>query len=208
MRAEKVGADSVLSRIVQMVGEAQRSRAPIQRMADRVSSWFVPAVVLAAATAFGVWMACGPGIFLCAGGGGDGADYRLSVRAGTGDADVDHGGCGTRGVAGVLVKNAEALETLEQVDTLVIDKTGTLTEGRPAVTAIITAEGIAESDLLRLCAGVEQASEHPLAAAIVEQARQRGLPLPAVSGFDSPSGKGALGIVEGKKVALGNLRRG
>ncbi|MBL6938310.1 MAG: cadmium-translocating P-type ATPase [Alphaproteobacteria bacterium] len=207
IRAEKVGSESMLSRIVQMVAEAQRSRAPIQRMADRVSGWFVPAVVITALVAFAVWLLFGPEprfafalvsavtVLIIACPCALGLATPMSIMVGVG-----------RGAqAGVLVKNAEALETLERIDTLVIDKTGTLTEGKPSVTEIVTAPGFDENDLLRLAAGVERASEHPLAVAIVAAAEARKLAIPQMTGFDSPSGKGALGTVEGKAVLLGNL---
>ncbi|HEX2593756.1 MAG TPA: copper-translocating P-type ATPase [Rhizomicrobium sp.] len=206
IRAEKVGADSMLSRIVQMVGEAQRSRAPIQRLADRVAGWFVPAVIAAAVVAFAVWMTVGPEprftyallaavtVLIIACPCALGLATPMSIMVGVG-----------RGAqAGVLIKNAEALETLERVDTLVADKTGTLTEGRPKVVSIKTAEGYAENDVLSLAAGVEQGSEHPLAAAILAAAKDRGLTIPSVSQFDSPTGKGALGVVEERKLVLGN----
>ena len=206
IRAEKVGRDSMLARIVHMVAEAQRSRAPIQRLADRVSSWFVPAVVVVALLAFGVWMVFGPEprfayalvaavtVLIIACPCALGLATPMSIMVGVG-----------RGAqAGVLVKNAEALEHMEKVDTLVIDKTGTLTEGKPSVTSIVVAEGFAEEEVLRLAAGVERPSEHPLAAAIVTAAESRKIAIPSVEGFDSPSGKGALGKVEGKTVMLGN----
>ena len=205
IRAEKVGRDSMLSRIVQMVADAQRSRAPIQRLADRVASWFVPAVVLVALLAFGGWMLFGPEprfafalvaavtVLIIACPCALGLATPMSIMVGVG-----------RGAqAGVLVKNAEALERMERVDTLVVDKTGTLTEGKPSVVAIIT-QGIGESELLRLAASVERASEHPLAAAIVAKAQEVGLELSKVEGFDSPSGKGAMGTVDGKTILLGN----
>ena len=207
IRAEKVGEDSVLWRIVQMVAEAQRSRAPIQRLADRVSSWFVPAVIAIAFLAFGAWMAFGPEprlsfalisavtVLIIACPCALGLATPMSIMVGVG-----------RGAQiGVLVKNAEALEIMERVDTLVVDKTGTLTEGKPKLTQIAVAEGFVERDLLRLAAGVEQASEHPIATAIVSAAQERGLSMPAVSDFDSLSGKGAAGRVEGKRVMLGTL---
>jgi len=207
IRAEKVGADSMLSRIVQMVAEAQRSRAPIQRMADRVSSWFVPAVVIVALLAFFAWMLFGPEprfafalvaavtVLIIACPCALGLATPMSIMVGVG-----------RGAqAGVLVKNAEALETMERIDTLVIDKTGTLTEGRSSVTAVVAASGFEENELLRLAAGVERASEHPLAVAIVSAAEAREIPIPPVKDFDSPSGKGAVGSVEGRHVLLGNL---
>jgi len=203
--AEKVGRDSVLSRIVHMVAEAQRSRAPIQRLADRVSGWFVPAVVAVAILAFAGWMIWGPeprfayalvaavSVLIIACPCALGLATPMSIMVGVG-----------RGAqAGILVKNAEALEHMERVDTLVIDKTGTLTEGKPSVTAIVPLE-ISETDLLRLSAAVERPSEHPLAVAIVAAAEARKITIPPVESFDSPSGKGALGIVEGKKILLGN----
>jgi Cu+-exporting ATPase len=203
--AEKVGRDSMLARIVHMVAEAQRSRAPIQRLADRVSSWFVPMVIAVALLAFAAWAIFGPeprfayalvaavSVLIIACPCALGLATPMSIMVGVG-----------RGAqAGVLVKNAEALEYMERIDTLVIDKTGTLTEGKPSVTGIVTS-GVAEAELLRLAAGVERASEHPLAAAIVAAAEATTLTLPSVEGFDSPSGKGAQGTVEGKKVVLGN----
>jgi len=203
--AEKVGRDSMLARIVHMVAQAQRSRAPIQRLADRVSSWFVPAVIVVAVLAFAGWMIFGPeprmayalvaavSVLIIACPCALGLATPMSIMVGVG-----------RGAqAGVLVKNAEALEHMERVDTLVIDKTGTLTEGKPSVTAIVPV-AISEIDLLRLAAAVEQPSEHPLAVAIVAAAQLRKIAIPPVEGFDSPSGKGALGIVEGKKILLGN----
>lgn len=206
VRAEKIGHDSMLARIVHMVAEAQRSRAPIQRLADRVSSWFVPAVMAIAMLAFGAWMTWGPEprlafglvaavtVLIIACPCALGLATPMSIMVGVG-----------RGAqAGVLVKNAEALERMERIDTLVIDKTGTLTEGKPAVVAIVANQGIEEAELLRLAAGVERASEHPLAAAIVAKALERKLTVPEVKGFDSPSGKGAMGVVEGRKVLLGN----
>ncbi len=206
IRAEKIGRDSMLSRIVQMVADAQRSRAPIQRLADRVASWFVPAVIAVALLAFAVWMIWGPeprlafalvtavAVLIIACPCALGLATPMSIMVGVG-----------RGAqAGVLVKNAEALERMERVDTLVVDKTGTLTEGKPSVVAIVTVDGVDESELLRLAAGVERASEHPLAAAIVAKAEEAKLSLPQVEGFDSPTGKGALGVVAGKKVLLGN----
>jgi Cu+-exporting ATPase len=205
IRAEKVGRDSMLSRIVQMVADAQRSRAPIQRLADLVASWFVPAVVIAALLAFGAWMTFGPEprfafalvaavtVLIIACPCALGLATPMSIMVGVG-----------RGAqAGVLVKNAEALERMERVDTLVVDKTGTLTEGKPSVVAIV-AQGIGESELLHLAASVERASEHPLATAIVAKAQDTGLELSKVEGFDSPSGKGAMGTVDGKAILLGN----
>jgi Cu+-exporting ATPase len=207
IRTDKVGRDTMLARIVQMVAEAQRSRAPIQRMADRVSGWFVPAVLAIAALAFAGWSIWGPephfayglvaavAVLIIACPCALGLATPMSIMVGVG-----------RGAAlGVLIKNAEALERMETVDTLVIDKTGTLTEGRPSVTKIVAAQGFDEDEVLRLAAGVERASEHPLARAIVEAAGNRQIPIPEVTDFDSPTGKGALGIIEGKRVLLGNI---
>ncbi|MES1973810.1 MAG: heavy metal translocating P-type ATPase [Pseudomonadota bacterium] len=206
VRAEKIGRDTMLARIVQMVADAQRSRAPIQRMADRVAGWFVPAVLAVAVFAFAGWSIWGPeprfayglvaavSVLIIACPCALGLATPMSIMVGVG-----------RGAGlGVLIKNAEALERMEEVDTLVVDKTGTLTEGRPSVTAIVAADGFGEDDLLRLAAGVERASEHPLARAIVAAAEGRGIALPEVADFDSPTGKGALGTVEGRRVLLGN----
>ena len=204
MRADKVGRDTMLSRIVQMVADAQRSRAPIQRLADQVAGWFVPAVVAVAVIAFVAWSVFGPeprftyalvaavSVLIIACPCALGLATPMSIMVGVG-----------RGAsAGVLIKNAEALERMEKVDTLVVDKTGTLTEGRPAVTNIV-AEGIDETELLRLAASVERASEHPLAAAVVAAAETRGIRLADAADFDAPTGKGALGTVDGHKVMLG-----
>jgi Cu+-exporting ATPase len=205
LRAEKVGRDTMLARIVQMVAEAQRSRAPIQRMADRVSGWFVPAVMLAALLALVAWGVWGPpprlanglvaavSVLIIACPCALGLATPMSIMVGVGK------GAGQ----GVLIKNAEALERMEAVDTLVVDKTGTLTEGKPAVTRTVSAGPLSEAELLRLAAAVEKASEHPLAAAIVAAAAAAGIAVPPVSDFDSPTGKGALGSVEGKAVVLG-----
>jgi Cu+-exporting ATPase len=206
MRAEKVGADTLLAQIVQMVAQAQRSRAPIQRMADRVSGWFVPAVIAAALAAFAAWAIVGPeprfayalvaavSVLIIACPCALGLATPMSIMVGVGR--------GAR--AGVLIKNAEALERFETIDTLVIDKTGTLTEGRPAVTAIRTTAGQDEAELLRLAASLERASEHPLADAIVRAALERGLTLSEPSGFDSPVGRGVTGLVEGRRLLLGS----
>jgi P-type Cu+ transporter len=206
MSAERVGRDTMLSQIVQMVAQAQRSRAPIQRLADQVSAWFVPLVIAIALVAFAAWAVFGPeprfayalvaavSVLIIACPCALGLATPMSIMVGVG-----------RGAhAGVLIRNAEALERLEKVDTLVVDKTGTLTEGKPKVIAVAPALGVNEADVLRLAASVEQASEHPLAAAIVAAAKERGVALAKVVGFDSPTGKGALGMVEGKQVALGN----
>jgi Cu+-exporting ATPase len=208
IRADKVGRDTMLSLIVQMVAEAQRSRAPIQRMADQVSGWFVPLVIGIAILAFALWGIWGPeprfahgliaavSVLIIACPCALGLATPMSIMVGVG-----------RGAGlGVLIKNAEALEHMEKVDTLVVDKTGTLTEGKPAVTRIIAAAGFEEAELLRLAAGVERASEHPLALAIVDAATSRSIEIPAVSGFDSPTGKGAVGVVENKRITLGNAR--
>jgi P-type Cu+ transporter len=206
MRAEKIGRDTVLSRIVQMVAAAQRSRAPIQRLADRVSGWFVPAVIVVAVIAFAAWTLFGPEpryayalvaavtVLIIACPCALGLATPMSIMVGVG-----------RGAqSGVLIKNAEALERMERIDTLVVDKTGTLTEGKPKVVAIVTAAGFEENEALRLAAGVERASEHPLASAIVTAAQERGLTLSDVSEFDSPTGKGVVGVVEGRRISLGN----
>ncbi|KQO66568.1 heavy metal translocating P-type ATPase [Methylobacterium sp. SD274] len=206
IEATKVGRDTMLARIVQMVAEAQRSRAPIQRLADRVAGWFVPAVIGVALLAFVAWMAFGPeprftfallaavAVLIIACPCALGLATPMSIMVGVGR------GAG----AGVLVKNAEALERMERVTTLVVDKTGTLTEGKPTVTRIVPAAGFDEAEVLRLSASVERASEHPLAVAVVAAAEKRGLAFAPVTGFDSPTGKGALGTVEGRRVALGN----
>ncbi|WP_346427328.1 heavy metal translocating P-type ATPase [Caulobacter sp. 17J65-9] len=206
MRAEKVGADTLLSQIVQMVASAQRSRAPIQRLADQVSGWFVPAVIAAAALAFVVWSLVGPeprmafalvaavSVLIIACPCALGLATPISIMVGVG-----------RGAqAGVLIKNAEALERFEKVDTLVVDKTGTLTEGRPAVVAIEPAAGFDEQELLRLAASLERNSEHPLADAVVRAAVDRSIALTEASEFDSPVGKGVVGRVEGRALALGS----
>jgi P-type Cu+ transporter len=208
MKAERVGRDTMLARIVQMVADAQRSRAPIQRLADQVSAWFVPIVIVIAIAAFVAWSTWGPeprfayglvaavAVLIIACPCALGLATPMSIMVGVG-----------RGAqAGVLIKNAESLERFEKVTTLVIDKTGTLTEGKPAVTSIVTAAGFEEADVLRLAASVEQASEHPLAAAIVNAAKHRNITLAKVMGFDSPTGKGAIGMVERKRIVLGNAR--
>ncbi len=208
MRAEKVGRDTMLSRIVQMVATAQRSRAPIQRLADQVAGWFVPIVMLASLLAFAAWSIWGPeprfayalvaavAVLIIACPCALGLATPMSIMVGIGRGAQE----------GILIRNAEALERMEKVNTLVIDKTGTLTQGRPAVTAIVTAEGFDEADVLRLAASVEAASEHPLASAIVAAAKARGLETAKVMGFDSPAGKGAIGMVERKRLAIGNAK--
>ena len=206
MRAEKVGRDTLLSQIVQMVASAQRSRAPIQRLADHVAGWFVPAVIAVALIAFAVWALVGPeprfaygllaavSVLIIACPCALGLATPMSIMVGVG-----------RGAqSGVLIRNAEALERMEKVDTLVVDKTGTLTEGKPALTAVAIASGFGEADVLRLAASVEAASEHPLALAIVTAAKARKLDLAVVQNFDSPTGKGAVGVVDGKRIAIGN----
>jgi Cu+-exporting ATPase len=208
MRAEKVGRDTLLARIVQMVAAAQRSRAPIQRLADQVAGWFVPAVIAVALAAFLAWSVFGPEprlafglvaavsvlIIACPCALGLATPMSIMVGVGRGAA------------AGVLIKNAEALERMEKVDTLVIDKTGTLTEGKPKVTAILPAPGFDESEVLRLAASIERSSEHPLAAAIVQAAAERKIELAPVRGFDSPSGKGVIGMIEQRRIVLGNAK--
>ena len=206
MRAEKVGRDTLLSQIVQMVAQAQRSRAPIQRLADQVAGWFVPAVIAAALVAFGAWALFGPeprlafglvaavSVLIIACPCALGLATPMSIMVGVG-----------RGAqAGVLIKNAEALERMEKVDTLVVDKTGTLTEGKPKVVDIIPAQGFDEAEILKLAASVERSSEHPLADAIVRAAKERNLALADVQEFDSPTGKGVTGKVGGRSVLLGN----
>src|SRR5690606_14123721 len=204
MRAERVGADMMLSRIVELVAKAQRSRAPIQSLADKVSSWFVPAVVVVAIAAFVVWLLAGYGLAFaivaavsvliiacpCA----LGLATPMSIMTATG-----------RGAhAGVLVKDAAALERLAAVNMLVVDKTGTVTEGRPVLTDVVVVQGWSESEVLALAAGLEKASEHPLAEAIVTGARERGITAPDASDFEAVTGKGVTGNVSGRAVALGN----
>lgn len=206
MRAERVGRDTMLSQIVRMVAAAQRSRAPIQKLADKVSGWFVPSVVAVSAIAFIAWNLFGVtaplshaivnaiAVLIIACPCALGLATPMSIMVGTG-----------RGAsAGVLIKNAEALELMEKIDTLVVDKTGTLTVGKPKLIAVEAANGHDESEVLRLAASLERGSEHPLAAAIVEGAEERGIEVPASSDFDSVTGKGVTGMVEGRKVALGN----
>jgi len=208
MRAEKIGSDTMLARIVQMVANAQRSRAPIQRMADKVSGWFVPAVILAALLAFAAWSIWGPEPRLAYGLVAAVAVLIIACPCALGLATPMSimVGVGRGAQAGVLIRDAEALERMEKVDTIIVDKTGTLTEGKPSITAIITVEGQDETELLRLAASVEQASEHPLAAAIVKAAKERKIELVKVMGFDAPSGKGAIGMVERKRMAIGNAK--
>jgi Cu+-exporting ATPase len=206
IKAERVGAETLLNRIVQMVSDAQRTRAPIQRLADVVAGWFVPAVVVVAILTFGAWMVWGPeprfahallnavAVLIIACPCALGLATPMSVMVATG-----------RGAqSGVLIRNAEALETLEKVDTVVVDKTGTLTEGKPKVTDIRALPGQDSTNLLRLVASLEQASEHPLASAVVAATTQRGVSLANVTGFQSMTGKGVVGQVEGHTVAVGN----
>jgi Cu+-exporting ATPase len=208
MRAERVGQETLLAQIVRQVGEAQRSRAPIQRLVDVVSGWFVSAVVLIAAATFAGWGLLGPepswvyglvnavAVLIIACPCALGLATPMSIMVGTGRGAT----------AGVLIKNAEALEVLEKVDTLVVDKTGTLTEGKPALTAVVPAEGLDEATVLRLAAALERGSEHPLAAAIVAGAAARGLAGAGAEGFESITGQGVAGRVDGRAVALGNER--
>jgi P-type Cu+ transporter len=206
MRAQRVGADTMLARIVQMVAQAQRSRAPIQRLADVVSAWFVPAVILVAIAAFIAWLIFGPqpafayalvaavSVLIIACPCALGLATPMSIMVGIGKGAT----------AGVLIKDAEALERFEAVDTLVVDKTGTLTEGRPRVVAVVPAAGFDEATVLSLGASLERLSEHPLAAAIVASARERGAAIKAVENFSSVTGKGVTGMIAGQEVAIGN----
>ena len=208
MQADRVGADTMLSRIVDMVASAQRSRAPIQRLADQVSGWFVPVVILVAILAFAAWAVWGPeprmsygliaavSVLIIACPCALGLATPMSVMVGVGRG-AQHG---------VLIKNAEALERLEKIDTLVVDKTGTLTEGKPKVAAIRAVEGVSEDELLTFAASLERSSEHPLAHAIVEAAHSRGLPLRETSEFDSPVGKGVTGRIGAQSIVIGNRR--
>lgn len=208
MRAEKVGTDTLLAQIIHMVSEAQRSRAPIQKVADTVSGYFVPIVVLIALLAFAVWMIWGPeprfahaivaavSVLIIACPCALGLATPISIMVGTG-----------RGAAaGVLIKNAEALEILEKVDTLVTDKTGTLTEGKPKLTSVVAIQGFQDNDILQLGAALERASEHPLADAIIKGAEARSLTLSEVKEFQSISGKGITGLVADRKVCIGNQK--
>ena len=205
MRADKVGKDTLLARIVQMVAEAQRSRAPIQRLADQVAGWFVPAVIAISLLAFSAWLYWGPeprlayalvaavAVLIIACPCALGLATPMSIMVGVG-----------RGAqTGLLIKNAEALERMEKVDTLVIDKTGTLTEGRPVLTGIIAAEGFDGDRVLQLAASVEQLSEHPFASAVIAAAKEKMLPMLPVTMFNSPVGKGAIGTVDGHHIAVG-----
>ena len=207
IRADRVGSDTLLAQIVRMVSEAQRSRAPIQHLADRLAAYFVPAVVVVAILAFVAWSLWGPeprlalalvsavAVLIIACPCALGLATPMAIMVGTG-----------RGAeSGVLIKNAEALERLERVDTVIVDKTGTLTVGKPRLAGVVPDHGFSEDEVLRLAAGLEQGSEHPLAAAIVAGARDRAIPVLAATGFDSHTGKGVTGIVAGRRVALGNL---
>jgi Cu+-exporting ATPase len=206
MKAERVGADTLLAQIVRMVSEAQRTRAPIQGLADRVSAWFVPAVVAIAVIAFAAWAVWGPpprlahalvtavAVLIIACPCALGLATPMAIMVGTGR------GAG----AGVLIRNAEALERLESVDTLVVDKTGTLTEGRPRVVRVVAAPGFDESRVLALAAALEQGSEHPLAAAVLAAARERGVAIPAATGFESVTGRGIRATVDGRNAVLGS----
>ena len=206
MRADKVGSDTMLAQIVQMVAQAQRSRAPIQRLADQVSGWFVPLVIAIALAAFAAWSIWGPeprftyglvaavSVLIIACPCALGLATPMSIMVGVG-----------RGAqSGVLIKNAEALERFEKVDTLVVDKTGTLTEGKPKVVAVRAFGGVAENDLLRIAASLEHGSEHPLAAAIMEAATERKIALAPVQDFNSSSGKGVTGVIDGRRIDIGN----
>jgi Cu+-exporting ATPase len=206
MRATRVGRDTMLSQIVRMVAEAQRSRAPVQALADKISAWFVPTVVVVAILTFITWLLVGPeprlshalvnaiAVLIIACPCALGLATPMSIMVGTG-----------RGAsAGVLVKNAEALELMEKIDTLVVDKTGTLTLGKPKLVAARPISSFKETEILRLAAALERGSEHPLAAAIVEGAEERGIELPAAANFASHTGKGVSGEVDGRKIALGN----
>jgi P-type Cu+ transporter len=208
MRAERVGSDTLLAQIVRMVAEAQRSRAPIQKLADTVAGYFVPAVVLVAVITFVVWAVAGPkpamayallnavAVLIIACPCALGLATPMSIMVGTGRGAI----------AGVLIKNAEALEVLEKVDTLVVDKTGTLTQGKPHLETVVSVSGKREDEILYLAATLERGSEHPLAAAIVNGAQKRGVKLSGAQGFHSLVGKGVVGTVDGKQVALGNGR--
>jgi Cu+-exporting ATPase len=208
MRADKVGADTMLARIVAMVAEAQRSRAPIQRMADTVSSYFVPAVILVAALAFIGWAIFGPAPALAYGLIAAVSVLIIACPCALGLATPMSimVGVGKGALAGVLIKSAEALERMERVDTLVVDKTGTLTEGKPRLVAVVPAPGQSELEILSLAASLERSSEHPLAAAIVTAARERALPLKDPTNFASTTGMGVTGSVDGHAVALGNAK--
>ena len=207
MRAEKVGAETVLARIVTMVAEAQRSRAPIQRLADRVSGWFVPAVIFVAVLAFVAWALWGPAPSLAYGLIAAVSVLIIACPCALGLATPMsiQVGVGKGASMGVLIRSAEALERMEAADTLLVDKTGTLTEGKPRVTRIVPASGLEEAELLRLAASLERASEHPLAGAILHAAEERGLALGEPGDFESVTGAGVRGRIEGRRIALGNV---
>jgi len=206
MRAERVGSETLLSQIVQMVAEAQRSRAPIQRLADLVAGYFVPIVILIALVSFAAWATFGPqprmayalinavAVLIIACPCALGLATPMSIMVATGKGAQ----------AGVLFKNAEAIEVLREIDTLVVDKTGTLTEGKPKLVSVMAQSGFDERELLRLAASLERGSEHPLAAAIVSGAQERGIELTSVESFESLTGKGVTGKIDGRSVALGN----
>ena len=209
MTAERVGSETLLAQIVRMVSDAQRSRAPIQRLADTVSGWFVPIVIVVAIAAFAVWSYYGPeprmahalvnavAVLIIACPCALGLATPMSIMVGTG-----------RGAElGILLRNAEALEVLEKVNTIVVDKTGTLTEGKPRLKAVEAAEGFDESTVLRLTASLENVSEHPLAVAIVKGAQEKGIALSPVTDFASATGKGVSGTVEGRSVSIGNIKQ-
>jgi P-type Cu+ transporter len=208
MRADKIGRDTLLAQIVQMVATAQRSRAPIQRLADRVAGWFVPTVIAVALIAFAAWAAFGPeprfafgmvaavSVLIIACPCALGLATPMSIMVGVGRGAQE----------GVLIKNAEALERMEKIDTLVVDKTGTLTEGKPKVVAVVALSGFDEGQVLRFAASVERGSEHPLAAAIVAAAAERKVELAPARGFNASTGKGVVGMVEGKRLALGSAK--
>jgi Cu+-exporting ATPase len=208
MRAERVGRDTLLAQIVQLVSQAQRSRAPIQRLADQVAAWFVPAVIAVATITFIVWMLIGPepalpyalvnavAVLIIACPCALGLATPMSVMVGVGRGAT----------AGVLIKNAEALETMARVDTLIVDKTGTLTEGKPKVVAVVSLSEYGEDNILSIAAAVERGSEHPLAAAVVQAVEARGIRSPAASQFKSHTGRGVVATVEGRRAALGNLK--
>jgi Cu+-exporting ATPase len=208
MRADKVGRDTMLAQIVQMVAAAQRSRAPIQRLADQVAGWFVPAVILAALVAFAAWSTFGPEPRFASGLVAAVAVLIIACPCALGLATPMSimVGVGRGALAGVLIKNAEALERMERIDTLVVDKTGTLTEGKPKVVAVVAARGFDEAEVLRLAASLERASEHPLARAVVAAAAERGAALAEATGVTAATGKGITGTVAGRGVMLGNAR--
>jgi Cu2+-exporting ATPase len=208
LRANKVGADTLLSRIVQMVNDAGRSRAPIQKLADQVSGWFVPAVMAIAVIAFAIWAIFGPSPALA-----NGLVAAVSVliiacpcALGLATPISIMVGVGRGATEGVLIKDAEALELMEKVDTLVVDKTGTLTEGKPKVQSIVPVAGVDEKDVLKFAASLDALSEHPLAVAIVNHAKEKNILLETIEQFESVTGKGVRGLLAGKKVSLGNLR--